>query len=692
MSGLHRLLRPRSVAVIGASADPSKTTGRPVGYLQRHGFDGAIWPVNPRAAEIGGLPCFPDVASLPGAPDVAIVLVGPERAEAAVRDLAARGCGAAIVLAGGYAESGGEGGARQSALSAAAGRMRLLGPNTIGLVNLADRIVLSASGALEVEDLAAGSISLVSQSGGILGAMLSRGAAQGIGFARLVSTGNEADLDVADFLDLLAEDDATRVIAIYVEGLRRPDAFRAAALKAAAAGKPVVAYKVGRSEAGARAAISHTGALAGADRLYDALFRQLGIIRAERFSDLLDIPAALASGRRPRGRRVAVLTSTGGAGALLADNLGLAGFELPSPDAATAARIAALTGEAAVANPLDLTLAGLKPEVLGGSIAALLESESYDALAVVVGSSALAQPRLAADAIAAGQAASDKPVLAYLSPHAPAIGAALQRQGIPAASAPEAIAAMLGALVAPRAAAPVAPAVARPDLALPSGPLDEAESKALFARFGIPPVREQACATPAEAAAAAQQIGGRLVLKALSRHLAHKSDVGGVRLGLAAEEIAAAGQAMLDRVAAATGRAPEGLLVQEQLAGGVEMILGLTRDPLLGTAVLLGMGGVAAEVFGDTALRLLPLSRDDAQAMVAELRGAVLLRGHRGGAAMDVPALVQALLDFAAMGEALGPRLVTAEVNPLFVLPQGQGVRAADALAVLEGDAPGTPA
>ena len=298
MSDLHRLLRPQSVAVIGASADPTKTTGRPIGYLQRHGFGGAIWPVNPRAAEIGGLPCFPDVASLPGAPDVAIVLVGPERAEAAVRDLAARGCAAAIVLAGGYAESGTEGGARQAALCAAAGRMRLLGPNTIGLVNLADRIVLSASGALEVEDLGAGSISLVSQSGGILGAVLSRGAAQGIGFARLVSTGNEADLDVADFLDLFAEDEATRVIAIYVEGLRRPDAFRAAALKAAAAGKPVVAYKVGRSEAGARAAISHTGALAGADRLYDALFRQLGIIRAERFADLLDIPAALASGRR----------------------------------------------------------------------------------------------------------------------------------------------------------------------------------------------------------------------------------------------------------------------------------------------------------------------------------------------------------------------------------------------------------
>ncbi|WP_372619056.1 acetate--CoA ligase family protein [Falsiroseomonas sp.] len=683
MSDLWRLLRPRSVAVIGASADPSKTTGRPVGYLQRHGFDGAIWPVNPRAAEIAGLRCFADVASLPAAPDVAIVLVGPERAEGAVRELAGRGTAAAIVLAGGYAESGGDGPARQAALREAAGAMRLLGPNTIGLVNLADHIVLSASGALEVEDLPPGRVSLVSQSGGILGAVLSRGAAQGIGFARLVSTGNEADLDVADFVDLLAEDDATAVIALYIEGLRRPEAFRAAARKAAAAGKPIVAFKVGRSEAGAQAAISHTGALSGADRLYGALFRQLGVIRAERFSDLLDIPAALAMGRRAKGRRVAVLTSTGGAGALLADSFGMAGFDLPPPDAGAAAKLAALTGEPAPSNPLDLTLAGLKPEVMRGAIEALLASPTYDALAVVVGSSALAQPRLAADAIAACQAGSDKPLLAYLSPHAPAIGNALQRQGIPALTAPEAAAAVLAALAAP--APHVAPeAVPQPlPAGLPPGTLDEAESKALFARFGIPAVREEACATPQHAAEAAQRIGGRVVVKALSRQLAHKSDVGGVRLGLTPDQVADAGAEILQRVAAATGQAPEGLLVQEQVAVGVEVILGLTRDPLLGTSILIGMGGVAAELFGDTALRLLPLSRGEAEAMVGELRGAPLLRGFRGRPPADMPALIQAVLDFAAMGEALGERLVEAEINPLFVLPEGQGVRAADGLAVL---------
>ncbi len=679
MSALARLLRPQSVAIIGASADVTKTTGRPVGYLQRHGYAGAIWPVNPRAADLNGLRCYPDVASLPAAPDVGLVLLGAERAEGAVRDLAARGCAAAIVLAGGFAEAGGDGGARQARLREAAGAMRLLGPNTIGLVNLTDRIVLSASGALEMET-AAGGVSLVSQSGGILGAVLSRGAARGIGFAKLLATGNEADLDIADVMDLLAEDEETRVIALYIEGLRRPDAFRAASRKAAKAGKRIVAYKVGRSEAGAQAAISHTGALSGTDRMHDALFRQLGVLRADRFSDLLDLSAALATGRVLRGRRVAVLTSTGGAGALLADAFGLAGFALPPPDEATAARLAALTGEAAVANPLDLTLAGLKPEVMQGSIAALLESDAYDALAVVVGSSALAQPRLAADAIAAGQSLNDKPLLAYLSPHAPAIGAALQAQGIPAVSEPEAAAAMLSALAAP--APRILPPAPPQPLSLPSGPLDEVESKALFARFGVTPVREVACATPDQAAAAAAHIGEPVVLKALSRHLAHKSDVGGVRLGVPPDQVAAEGAAMLARVEAATGQAPEGLLVQERVRG-IEMILGLQRDPMLGTALLLGMGGVATELFGDTALRLLPVDRAEVEAMLAELRGAALLRGHRGAPPCDVEALIEAALGFARLGEVLGDRLVTAEINPLFVMPQGGGVRAADGLAVL---------
>ena len=695
MNPIARLMRPRSVAVIGASADPSKLTARPVNYLRQHGFGGVIYPVNPRADSISGLPCYPDIASLPEAPDAAIVLLEPGGAEGAVRDLAARGTAAAIVLAGGYAEAGEAGIRRQRDLVEAAGSMRLLGPNTIGLVNLTDRITLSASGALAVGELPAGRVSIVSQSGGVLGALLSRAADRGIGLARLVSTGNEADIDSTDLIEHLIDDEATRVIALYIEGVRRPEAFRAAAARAAQAGKPVVAFKVGRSESGARSACSHTGALAGVDRVYDAFFRQCGVIRAESFADLLDIPAALVGGRRAAGRRVAILTSSGGPGALVADSLGAAGFDLAEPDPATSARLAALRGEepAEMRNPVDLTLAGLRPDLFRGAMDALLESPAYDSLVVVVGSTALARPGLVADAVLERHARSTRPLICYVSPHAPAVTRLLNGLEIPAFAAPESCASILAALQPrPAPATPAAPRAASPNLLIASmqaGRLNEAQSKVLFEAFGIPVTREAVAPDPAGTLHAADGLGGRVVLKALSREIPHKSDVGGVRVGLAPEELPAAASAMLDSLARTGAPPPEGFLVQEMVRGGIEMILGFHRDPQLGPVFLLGMGGVTAELIQDTVLRLPPLTRSDAEGMIAELRTAALLSGYRGVPPSDRSALVEAILAFTAMAEAAGARLIEAEINPLVVLPAGQGLRALDGLVVLgdHGDA-----
>ena len=693
-SAIARLVKPRSVAVIGASADPAKTAGRPVAYLLKHGFGGAIYPVNPRADAIGGLKSYPDVQSLPEAPDVGIVLLGAERAHEAVRQLAARGTAAAIVLASGYAEVGAEGARRQQQLLEAAGSMRLLGPNTIGLVNLTDRITLSATGALELEDFEAGRIGVVSQSGGILGALLSRASARGIGLSKLISTSNEADLDMADFVDHLADDDATSVIALYMEGVRNPARFKAAALKAARRGKPVVVFKVGRSESGAAAAVSHTGALAGADRMYDALFREVGIVRAQTFADLLDLPAALVTGRRLAGRRVAVLTSTGGAGTLVADSLGTAGFETPAPDEATGAALRALqSGDHAVLdrNPIDVTLAGLQPALLRGAITSLLASPVYDAVVVIVGSSGLAMPDLMAGAIHDSLPGSDKPLLVYVSPHAPGIASLLNRRGVPAFMAPESCTSALASMLetAQRKEPSVrddsaAPSVALDDL--PDGPLNEAQAKHLFARFGVPCVRERVVGNAEEAMAAAREMGeDKVVLKILSSEITHKSDVGGVAVGIAAERAGERLERMADEVSERAGVRPRQFLVQEMVEGGVELILGCHRDPL-GAAVLLGMGGVTAELLKDTALRMVPpggLSRDDALSLVRELRTWPLLDGFRGRKPADVDALVSAIVAFSRMIDALGERLVEAEINPVFVLPKGEGVRAADGVAVL---------
>ena len=697
MDAISRLLQPRSIAVIGASGDTKKTAGRPVAYLRKHGFTGEIYPVNPRVDTIDGLRCYPDIAALPAVPDVAIVLLGAERAHLAVAELAAMGTAAAIVLASGYTETGEEGARRQQELLEAAGAMRLLGPNTIGLVNLTDGIVLSASGALEMDAFPVGSIGVVSQSGGILGALLSRAAARGIGLSKLISTSNEADLDLADFIDHLADDPATQVIALYVETVRNPAKFRAAALKAARAGKPVVAFKIGRSEAGARAAVSHTGALAGADRMYDALFQQVGVIRAQTFSDLLDIPVTLSTGRVLRGNRVAILTSTGGAGTLVSDSLGVAGFETPAPDGETAARLRALqTGDHAALdrNPIDVTLAGLQPELLRGAIMALLESPSYDALVIVVGSSSLAMPELMANAIQDCLHTSDKPVIAFVSPHAPDVAALLTRRGVPAFAAPESCTGALSGLLqaarwkAPDPATPAPANVAVTDF--PAGSLDEAQAKQLFARFGLPGVRETVVTTPAEAAEAAHALGGRVVLKILSGTITHKSDVGGVAVNITPEQIGPRLGTMAAEVQAKAGLTPTHFLVQEMVAGGTELILGMHRDPL-GTAILLGMGGVTAELFKDTTMRLLPadvrglhaLSRDEALGMAQDLKTWPLLDGFRGRPKADVDALADTIVAFSRMAAQLGQRLIEAEINPVFVLPQGQGVRAADGVVVL---------
>jgi acyl-CoA synthetase (NDP forming) len=693
MDSISRLLKPLSVAVIGASADPTKTAGRPVAYLKKLGFTGDIFPINPKVNEIDGLKCYPDVASLPSVPDVGIVLLGAERAHLAVRDLANLGCAAAIVLASGYTETGEEGAVRQKQLIEAAGKMRILGPNTIGLVNLTDNIMLSATGALEMDHFPVGGIGVVSQSGGIMGSLLSRAAARGIGLSKLISTSNEVDLELADFIDHLADDPATKVIALYIETVRNPEKFRAACLKAAKAGKPVVAFKIGRSEAGARAAVSHTGAMAGADRMYDALFKQVGIIRAQTFADLLDIPAALSTGRKLRGNRIAILTSTGGAGTLVSDDLGIADFDTPAPDEATASALRALnSGSEAVLdrNPIDVTLAGLRPDLLRGAINALLASPTYDALVIVVGSSSLAKPELMAGAIQECLPNSDKPVFAYVSPHAPAVGKLLTERGVPAYAAAESITAACSAMRHASEFKPLVSDAAKHEVKslhdLPSGSLNEAQAKQLFTKFGVPCAAERTVHTPEQAEAAATELGGRVVLKILSSEITHKSDVGGVAVGVNPETMAARIASMTAEVKSNTGKLPEGFLVQEMVTGGTELILGMHRDSL-GTAILLGMGGVTAELFKDTTMRLLPakggLTREEALSMAKDLKTWPLLDGFRGRPKADVDALVDAVVAFSQMAAQLGERLIEAEINPVFVLPKGKGVKAADGVVVL---------
>jgi acyl-CoA synthetase (NDP forming) len=688
-ANLERLFRPRSVALIGASSDPAKVGGRPLHFLVKHGFDGDIWPVNPRAKEIGGIRCYPDIESLPVPPDVAMVLVGPAHAETSIRALAAIGTGAAIVLAGGFAESGSDGVIRQNALLAAAGGMPLLGPNTIGLLNMSDDITLSASGALDVENRYKGGVAVVSQSGGILGSLMSRAAAQGIGLSYLVATGNEADIDVSDAISYLAKDRDTRVIALYLETIRKPGLFREAAAAVADAGKKLVIYKVGRSEAGARSAASHTGALAGEDRVFDAFFRQIGAIRVERYADLIDIPAALSDAPAHTGKRVAIVTHTGGAAGLVADVCGVSGFETPAPGPETIRRLAAILqddGFAPDRNPVDLTLAGLDPEVTYQAIMALAESDDYDAVIPVVGSSSVGRPHLVADPVIRAMETVTKPIIVYTSPSAPGIVTRLNAAGVPTFDAPEACASALSALhhVPPPARILEEPPLPRGPFPFQdrTGSLNEVEAKQLFAAFGIGIVGESLVSTPDDAQTAAIQFGGPVVVKILSKDLLHKTEAGGVRLDVSPED---AVQACIDIKAAANAAGVtdfQGFVIQEQIKDATEIILGFRHDPVLGPAILLGAGGTLAELHEDFDICLLPTTAAEIAESIERLKIATVLNGYRGRPAADIDALIQAVLGFSQMCLALGDRLQDAEINPLFVRAEGRGVAAADGVVV----------
>ena len=426
--------------------------------------------------------------------------------------------------------------------------------------------------------------------------------------------------------------------------------------------------------------------------MYDALFKQVGIIRANSFDELLDIPAALATGRKLRGNRVAILTSTGGAGTLVSDALGVSGFGTPAPDELTASELRALqNGDHAALdrNPIDVTLAGLKPDLLKGAISSLLRSQTYDALVVIVGASGLAMPELMSNAINSCLGSTDKPVIAYISPHAPKIGALLTQGGVPAFSSPESCSAALGAMLhvsqwnAPQYLEKPVQQVSLDNM--PTGALNEAQAKQLFSTFGIVCAKEIVVNNAEQAAQAASALGNRVVLKILSSEILHKSDMGGVAINLNAEQIGACLEKMTITVNANAGITPDTFLVQEMVSGGTELILGMHRDPL-GTAILLGMGGVTAELLKDTTMRLLPttggLSPAIAREMAMELKTWPLLDGYRGRPLADVEALVAAIVSFSEMVAQLGERLSEAEINPLFVLERGQGVKAADGIAV----------
>jgi acyl-CoA synthetase (NDP forming) len=685
MSLAQALLSPRSIALIGASADASRLTARAQQYLRRHGFSGTLYPVNPRAAAVLGERAWPSLKALPERPDHAYILVGTDRVADAVADCAAAGVKVATILADGFAEAGADGMARQARLlGLAQGRLRLLGPNSMGVVDLVARTALTVNAAFEADaPLPAGRLSVVSHSGSVLGTLLSRGVARGIGFAKMVSTGNEADLSAGEIAGLLVDDPDTDAILLFLETIRDAPALAQAARRAHGAGKPIIAYKLGRSAIGAELATSHTGALAGSDAAADAFFRAHGIVRVTMLEALIEIAPMLVGRAPPEAprRAVSVLTSTGGGGAMVVDALGVLGIAASAPTPAMQAALAAQDVTIGAARLTDMTLAGTRPDKIKAVLGAFQDAAHTDVSIAVVGSSAQFRPQDAVAGIIAAPRAK-KPLAVFLAPQADASLRLLSDAGIAAFRTPEACADAVRAYLdwqAPRT--PPAKLAAPP---APGAVADEAGARKLFAALGLPSdyaVVEEDTLRPG----APCPIPFPVAAKILSPDIPHKTEAGGIALNLTAATYADGLAALLRRVRANRPDARlRGVLVAPMARPLGEAIIGFRRDPQVGPVVLLGSGGILAELHADVVLRVAPVSEAEARAMVDAVKGFAPLRGYRGLRRGDLAALARAIALFSHLADV--PGIVEAEINPLGVMPDGEGVVVMDALAVRDGE------
>lgn len=683
------LFEPRAVALVGASGDVNKNTARPQRFLKQHGYAGIVVPVNPTRGEVLGKRSYPSVADVPGEIDHAFVMAPGTAVEQALEDCGRRGVPVMSIYSDGFADAGPKGAARQAKLVARARELgvRLLGPNSMGVVNIPGRMALTVNAVLEMESPPSGTTSIVSQSGTMLGTMLSRGAARGLGFAKLVSLGNEADLGAGEIVELLADDPQTQVILLFLETVRDAGRLAAAARRAYAAGKPVVAYKLGRSALGVALARSHTGALAGSDAAMDAFFRDCGIVRVDMLESLIEIAPLVAGRKAPRlfrAPRVAVVTTTGGGAASVVDRMGTAGIEAPGADDTLQRRLDELGVRHSDAPVIDLTMAAT-PEQYAAVLEALLGSRACDAVLAVVGSSAQFHPQHAVEPIVAVQRAAGpaaKPLAVFLTPHAERSLALLAKGGIAAFRTPEACADAFAAYFAwraPRERPQGAP------LAWPAGlprdaQLDELQALTLFAALGVPVVD---CAV-ARAPDYGHPVRYPVAAKVLSRDIPHKTEAGGVALGIADET--AYGTRLPTMLAAVRDFDPvariEGVLVQRMESGIAEAIVGYRDDALIGPVVLVGAGGTLAELYQDVALRLAPVTEAEARDMIAEVKGLVVMRGYRGLPRGDEGALASAVAALSRLALIEGRPVSEAEINPLIV--KDAGAVAVDGLVLLK--------
>ncbi len=693
LHSLRPLFHPRSIAVIGASSDPHKIGGRTFRYIKDNGYPGQLYPINSRYAEVQGVPTLPSVSDLPPGVELAFVIVPAPGVLEAVETCAAKGVRTVVIFSSGFAEASEAGRLEQQRIAdvARGSGMRVVGPNCMGVMNLRMGLWGTFTGSFDYKPPLPGSVGMVSQSGafGIYCYLVAR--ERGLGLSLWATTGNEVDVDVADCLAYVAEDPDTSVIVCYMEGARSKAKLIGALETARARKKPVVMLKVGRSEVGAIAASSHTASLVGADAVYDAVFRQYGVHRTETIEELVDVAYACSHGIYPAGRRLGLVTISGGVGVLMADAAVAKGMEVPPMPEGAQRKLKELLPFAAVRNPVDITAQALNNlALIGQNLEVMLAEGGCDGVVVFlasVGTNARMMESLTGALLELRERFS-RGLIVLAGQFSPQLSEDLERAGYLICEDPSRAVTMVAALAqfadrfAETASQP--PPLPSAFKALPAGELGEVEAKQALAAAGLPVLDDRLATTPDDAVAAAAELGFPVAMKILSPDVQHKSEVGGVLLGLDTPAAVRAGfDTLRQRLLRAAPRARlEGVTVAPMVTGGVETILGVQRDPVFGPVILFGMGGVLVEVLQDFTLRLAPFGKAEAHAMIREVRGYPLLEGVRGQPRADIGALAGALAQLSVFAHAHADVLESLDINPFIVLPEGQGGRVVDALII----------
>jgi acetyltransferase len=700
---LTSFFRPNGVALIGASNDPTKLGyGIMVNLLDpQDGYPGPIYPINPKATEIFGLRCYPDILSVPDPVELAIIIVPAEMIPSLLEDCGRRGVKAAVILSGGFREIGPEGEARERLCLEIARRygMRLMGPNGIGVIDTHTPLNTTFATGMHGRGL----IDFVSQSGALCGGIIDWAQARGLHFSRFLSIGNKVDVNESDLLAYLGEDDSSRVIALYLEDIKDGPTFIAAARQACLR-KPVLALKSGRTQTGQVATASHTGALAGVHAAFRAVCKQTGIIEIEQIEPLFGAALALAHQPPLRGNRIAILTNAGGPAALAADALEPAGLTLARTSPETVATLRTFLNSNAAANgPVDM-LGGANASHYRRALEALLADPANDGILVILVPVVLNNQRAILETIVSvlQNSPTQKPVLACLMGEISLkeAFAVADAAGLPAYRFPEDAIHAFGIMrrralwlekehPLPEIPTGIAPQRVQDLLSAArqnrQRALDAALARLALEAYGIPTPKDYLATTPDEAACFAAEIGFPVALKLASPDILHKTEVGGVLLNVPDADAARQGwQTIVTRARAAHPQADiRGVQVQPMVTGGQEVILGVKRDPVFGPLVMFGLGGVYVEALADVSFRLAPLSRQDAEEMISEVRSAKLLEGLRGAPPADRAALVEAIVRIGQLAADF-PEIEELDVNPLMVLPAGRGALAVDARIILK--------